>query len=48
MPPGGAVIDILADLGSDAAGKIGVDAGNEGGGDNGAPLQFIGRHLRHY
>ncbi len=45
--PGRAVVDVLTDLRGDAAGKIGIDAGDERRRDDGAALQLIARLLRH-
>lgn len=42
---GGAVIDVFRDLGGDRAWQIGLDAGDERGGDHRPGLQDIGRGL---
>lgn len=48
MAPGRAVIDVLRDLRGDLAGKIGLDAGNQRGGDHGSSLHDIGRRFLLY
>lgn len=45
MAPGRAVINVFRDLRDDLAGKIGLDAGNQRGGDHGSGLHDIGRRL---